>query len=73
MAFIGEMFGGDKPKVETEPVPDRNTAADALADQEQKDNLRRAQLAGRQSTNFTGATGGNVSGEMTGLRQLAGV
>lgn len=70
MSFIGEAFGGDKPKVDTDPIPDRNSAADALADQEQQDNLRRALTLGRQSTNFTG---GNVSGEMTGLRQLAGI
>lgn len=69
MSLISDMVsGGDKPK--TEPLPTRDTAADAV-DEAEKERRRRAGLGyGGSPAMLSGPSG--VGTEMTGTRSAGG-
>jgi len=60
------MFSGPSPRKEVEPIPTRDTAADAAQEEENK---RRARLQGMSSTMLTSP--GGVVTELTGTRALS--
>lgn len=61
-------FFKPSPPPKVEPAPTRDTAADALASQEEEAKKRRAMLQGMQATMLAGSSG--VATELTGSRQL---
>jgi hypothetical protein len=67
MSMIADAFGGS-PKVKVEPMPTRDTAADAV-DEAEAERKRRALLGyGAASTMLSGP--GGVPTELTGTRTL---
>ena len=61
-------FFKPSPAPKVEPAPTRDTAADAVQQQEEAAAKRRAMLQGMASTMLTGSTG--VTSELTGTRSL---